>query len=90
MIERLSLEYGLDPVTMLAIARAESWDGTKLDPNADNPTSTADGLFQIIDGTWALFGCTGSKYDPDDNARCAMKIASTSGLHHWNASAHNW
>lgn len=73
---------------MVRIARAES--GPNLDPNADNPYSTADGLFQIIDGTWAHFGCHGSKYDPEGNARCAMTIASTSGLHHWDASAHSW
>ena len=79
---------GLDPDTMVAIARAESGPG--LDPFADNPDSTADGLFQIINGTWRDFKCEGSKYDREDNARCAMKIASTSGLHHWNASAHNW
>lgn len=90
MIRRLSSEAGLDPDTMLAIARAESWDGTKLDPMADNPTSTADGIFQIIDGTWAAFRCEGVKKNAYDNVRCAVKIASTSGLHHWDASAHNW
>lgn len=88
MIRRLASASHLDPDVMVRIARAESGQG--LDPAADNPTSTADGLFQIIDGTWRQFGCQGSKKDAVDNATCAMKIASTSGLHHWDASRPNW
>lgn len=88
IIRRLSSEAGLDPDTMVRIARAESGPG--LDEAADNPKSTADGLFQIIDGTWRWFGCEGAKKNAYDNTRCAVKIATTDGLHHWDASADNW
>lgn len=71
---------------MLSIAKAESGFNEK----ADNASSTADGLFQIINGTWKEFKCIGDKYDPFDNTLCAVNIATSSGLHHWDASAHVW
>lgn len=41
--------FNLAPQTMLAIAKRES----DFNPNARNPSSSAGGLFQFIDGTWA-------------------------------------
>ncbi len=60
------------------------------DPLARNKTSSAKGLLQIIDGTWKSFGCTGSVLNREDNYACGVKIATQSGLHHWDASAHCW
>lgn len=75
---------------MLAIAKAES----SFLPKAENPDSSATGLFQIIDGTFEYFECTGDRKDPVDNTICAMKIATDKekggGLHHWNESKENW
>lgn len=68
------------------IAKCESDDN----PLAKNPGSSAKGLLQILDSTWNNFGCTGSVYDPDDNMSCGIKIAMTSGLHHWNPSRSCW
>jgi hypothetical protein len=68
------------------IAECESGN----DPLARNPTSSAKGLLQIVDGTWNSFACTGNVLDRDDNFRCGMKIATESGLHHWNPSRACW
>ncbi len=68
------------------IARCESGG----DPLAKNKTSSAKGLLQIIDGTWESFGCEGHVLDPDDNMQCGVKIAMTSGLHHWDESRSCW
>ncbi|MBX4197731.1 transglycosylase family protein [Candidatus Parcubacteria bacterium] len=59
-------------------------------PQAKNPHSSAKGLLQIIDGTWKSFQCEGSALNRDDNFQCGMKIATLSGLHHWNASRTCW
>lgn len=56
---------------------------------AKNPNSSAKGLYQVIDGTWRAFQCTGDPYNAEDNRRCAEKIAED-GLHHWDASATCW
>lgn len=60
------------------------------DPEARNKTSSAKGLLQIIDGTWAAFRCQGNVLNADDNFACGMKIATQSGLHHWNESKYCW
>ncbi|MCC2630221.1 MAG: Transglycosylase domain [Candidatus Paceibacter sp.] len=59
-------------------------------PFATNKTSSAKGLLQIIDGTWKHFRCDGDVFNAEDNMRCGMKIATQSGLHHWDESRHCW
>lgn len=59
-------------------------------PTAANPSSSAKGLLQIIDGTWSSFGCAGNVYNSKDNMSCGLKIATQSGLHHWNESKSCW
>jgi hypothetical protein len=68
------------------IAKCESGNN----PLARNPTSSAKGLLQIIDGTWKSFQCEGYVLNADDNFNCGIKIASQSGLHHWDASRACW
>lgn len=80
-----ALEHGLDPDLMVRIARAES----SLNPLAKNSGSSASGIYQIINGTWKYFECTGDVFNEDDNINCAMKIMKD-GVHHWNASKQNW
>lgn len=71
---------------MVAIADAES----DFIPWADNPNSTAYGVFQILIGTWHDYGCTGDRGNADDNIECARKIYDQSGTRPWNASIHEW
>jgi Transglycosylase SLT domain len=68
--------YGVDPVTLARIASHES----RFAPGATNPSSSATGLYQIINQTWAglvrqgkVFGVTSTvpdlRTDPVFNAR---------------------
>jgi hypothetical protein len=68
------------------VARCES----NHDPLAKNNHSSAKGLLQILDGTWKHFRCEGDVYSPEDNFRCGLKIATESGLHHWDESRFCW
>lgn len=57
------------------------------DPSAQNPTSTADGLFQFLDGTWAETPYAHlSKFDPEANIAAAAWLLRDSpwgGPQHW-------
>lgn len=64
----------------LKVAMCES----SMNPEAESPTSSASGLYQIIDGTWNLFKCTGDPYNAFDNIDCAKKIFDHTGG--WNTS----
>lgn len=64
------------------LARIEDCE-SEGNPLAKNPISSAKGLYQILDGTWADFSCIGDPYNAADNRACAIKIARTSGFHHW-------
>ena len=62
---------GIDPETALRIARAES----ALTTSAKAGTSSAGGLFQVVDKTWKEFGgAPGKKFDPDENIRVGTDI----------------
>jgi hypothetical protein len=62
---------GIDPDIALRIARAES----SLKPTAQAGTSSAGGLFQVVDKTWKEFGGTpGKKLDADENIRVGTDI----------------
>ena len=61
----------VDPDVALAIARAES----SLRPDARAGTSSAGGLFQVVDKTWKEFGGKpGKKLDADENIRVGTDI----------------
>ena len=65
---------GIDPEIALRIARAES----AVNPAAQAKTSSAGGLFQVVDKTWKEFGGKpGKKYDPDENIRVGTDIISS-------------
>jgi len=62
---------GIDPETALRIARAES----ALTTSAKAGTSSAGGLFQVVDKTWKEFGgAPGKKFDADENIRVGTDI----------------
>lgn len=63
--------YGLDPEYALRKARIEA---PGLDPNAQNPNSSAGGLFQFVDKTWGQYGRGGNKFDPEANADAAARL----------------
>jgi hypothetical protein len=89
LIRRSSLAFGLNPDTMEAIAVAES--GLRNVCNwkyeGEDGRFTACGIYQITRPTFRAFcGDPSLRFDPYQNVRCAMVIASTSGLHHWSES----
>lgn len=62
---------GIDPEVALRIARAES----AVNPGAQAKTSSAGGLFQVVDKTWKEFGGKpGKRFDPDENIRVGTDI----------------
>ncbi len=81
LIREGASRFGVSPTTMLAIAKRESG----LNPNAKNPASSAGGLMQFIDGTWAKtvakygnavgLGPDASRYDPKAAAFMGAALA---------------
>ncbi len=71
-IKQASLDAGVDPKTTLAISYFET--GGKFDPNAQNPKSTAHGLFQQLDNTAAQYMAPGAdRNDPDAQVASGVK-----------------
>jgi GNAT superfamily N-acetyltransferase len=64
LIRRTASDLGEDGETAVAIGLIES----RLDPSARNPTSSAAGVFQFVDDTWAAMG-GGDKMDAALNVR---------------------
>lgn len=62
-------QYGVEVATALKIAECESG----LNATAKNPRSTAKGVYQFIDGTWAYIKATGHQYDYEENIRQFMQ-----------------
>lgn len=65
------------------------------DHTAQNPSSTASGKYQMINGTWLAYG--GGKYAPEahlateaEQDRVAAKLWAAEGSSPWNASKHCW
>ena len=72
--------YGVNEVLAQDLAGYESG----FNPHAKNPNSTAKGLFQFLNGTWKTH-CEGEVTNPDNNAKCAMRLISEGGISHWTA-----
>jgi len=72
-IRKAAEKYGVDPTTLTTIARIES----NLDPSAQNPKSSAGGLFQFVDKTAGLYGLT-DKMDPAASADAAARMTAES------------
>lgn len=75
-----------DEPLMLKIA----WCESRLETKAKNPTSSAKGLFQILDGTWEHFKCEGDPFNAEDNIKCGKKILDGQGLSAWESSFSCW
>lgn len=83
--------HGYDVSIALNIACSES----RFLAHAKNPTSSAGGVFQFIDGTWASYslifwGEVREKYNPVHNVELAILALSKYGTRDWNASKHVW
>lgn len=70
IIQEAANRYGVDPATLRRTAEIESG----LNPGAQNPSSSAGGLFQFIDPTWAQYGKGGSKHDAAASADAAARL----------------
>lgn len=65
-----------------------AWFESRFNPNAENPNSTATGIYQFIDGTWRDI-CQPKGYEDvfnyKENISCAMEILGEGGISHWLA-----
>jgi hypothetical protein len=90
LIEEIEYVFGDQAELAKKVAFCES----SLIPNRQSKISSAKGLYQIINGTWKSFKCSGDPLNYVDNIRCAKKIYDhydsfgTSGG--WSASKGCW
>jgi hypothetical protein len=56
------------------LAKKVAFCESSLIPQKQSKVSSAKGLFQIIDGTWRQFKCSGEALNYVDNIKCAKKI----------------
>lgn len=84
------IEYYADQHEVdVELAKGIAWCESNYIPTAKNPTSSAEGVFQFLDSTWARY-CEGDKLNEDDNIKCAIYLLSEGGEAHWDASRHCW
>ena len=82
---------GADVNLALNVACAESCTRNSegqvmFNSKAKNPSSSASGVYQFVNGTWRS-SCKGDVLDAEDNIKCGTKILATAGgIHHWEAS----
>ncbi len=86
-------EFGVDLALMAKIIQCESGGN----PRAQNPRSSASGLGQFLDSTWASNAPSlgyeptrAASYDVTAGARVMAKVMSEQGTSPWNASRHCW
>lgn len=81
-ISLASSTFGVPTSELWAVARCET--GGTFNPYARNSSSSASGLFQFLDSTWANQGISGfSVYDPVANALGAARIVARQGWRQW-------
>lgn len=68
-IARAAQAHGVDAGVLTTIASLES----SFNPQAQNPNSSAGGLFQFIDGTARQYGLT-NRFDPDQASDAAARL----------------
>lgn len=63
MIRWHAVTFGVDPDVAVMIARCESG----LNEYAQNPNSTAKGLYQFTDSTWEYIKAPGHQFNAEEN-----------------------
>ena len=92
-IEATAQGSGINPDTLKAIAYAESrfLNVCNYKYTDESGYYTACGIFQITRSTFKAFcGDPFFRFDIHKNIKCAVKIASESGLQHWDESKQGW
>lgn len=70
IIERAAVRYSVSPQEALDIAECES----NFKPNAQNPNSTALGVYQFTKTTWEYTKMPGYRHDPVANIYAFMEL----------------
>lgn len=82
-ISLASSTFNVSAGELWSVARCET--GNTFNPYARNRTSSASGLFQFLDSTWASQGIRGfSVFDPVANALGAARIVARQGWRQWS------
>jgi hypothetical protein len=82
-IKLASSVFGVSYRDMWSVAGCET--GGTYSPFSRNRSSTASGLFQFLDSTWASQGISGfSVFDPVANALGAARIVARQGWRQWS------
>lgn len=80
-IEEASSKVGIDFGFMMGVAAQES----AFNPNAASPTSSAIGLYQLLDATWStMVGKYGSQYNVSVNDRTVPRAEALMGASYMN------
>ena len=77
MFKQAEVQYGLPAGYLGHLAHIESYDAElgQINPAAQNPNSSAGGLFQFIDSTAADYGLTGrDRFDPAKATDAAARL----------------
>lgn len=93
-VARIHVEHHFDE-SDVEIMMDVAWCESRFVPTAANPTSSARGLFQLLQGWWK------GQWNPDlipafdpfdinENSRAAAALFYADGIQHWNASRHCW
>ena len=82
-IARSAKFYGISGYLALELA----WIESRFDYSARNPSSSAKGIYQFIDGSQKLCGNNFDVFDIEDNVRCAHRLISEDpkNIRHWSA-----
>lgn len=75
VINSAANRYNVDPKALVRIAQLES----NLDPRAQNPRSSAGGLFQFIDSSAKQYGLS-DRFDPNQSADAAARLMRDNAL----------
>lgn len=76
LVTQAAQRYGQDPSALLGVAKIESG----LNPNAQNPGSSAGGLFQFIDSTANRYGLS-NRFDPAAAADAGAHLMADNGAY---------
>lgn len=82
-IARSAKFYGISGYLALELA----WIESRFDYLARNPSSSAKGIYQFLDGSQKLCGNNFDVFDVEDNVRCAHRLLSedSKNIRHWSA-----